>query len=66
MIVFQGAIERICVSAFYREPLFPKFCRSPKPQIFLDHNALLTQNRNTCEKLKSKNKIEIGHLEQKL
>ena len=66
MIVFQGAIERICVRAFYREPFFRKFCRSPESQIFFYHNALLTQNRGTCKKLKSKNKIEIGHLEQKL
>ena len=67
MIVFQGAVEQICVCAFYREgSIFSKFCRSPKLQIFIDHNALLTQNRDTHKKLNSKIKMEIWQLEQKL
>ena len=66
MIVFQGAVEQICVRAFYREAFFSKFCRSPKSQIFIDHNALLTQNRDTHKELNSKIKMEIWQLEQKL
>ena len=41
---------------------FLKFRRSPKSQIFVDHNALLKQYRDTYKEQKSENKLEIGHL----
>ena len=66
MVVLQGAIEQICVRAFYRMAFFLKFCRLPKSQIFIDKTALLIQNKDTYKKLDSKIKIEIGQLEKKL
>ena len=58
---FEFALALFTARHFYLE-----FCRSPKSRMFIDQIVFLTRNRDTFNKLKSKNRFEIGHLEQKL
>ena len=56
---FEFALALFTARHFYLE-----FWRSPKSRMFIDQIVHLTHNRDIFNKLKSKNRFEIGHLEQ--
>ena len=63
---FRALSYKIVLNKHDHATLFICLNGLSNPQMFKYQIVLLTRNRDTFNKLKSKNRFEIGHLEQKL